>query len=370
MSASRETASAVRWRHALALLSLLMTMGGCQRASVEQVETAAVVPVVVETAKVGLLQGVITVSGVVAAGPGAELIVVAPAPARVAQLPHAEGDRVKAGDILVRFDIPTLTADVAANRAKVTQAVARVEAATANVNRLSSLLSQGVAAPRDVEDAKRQLAEADGDLEQAQSAVQAAVALADRAVVRAPFSGVIAQRLHNPGDLVEAASNDPVLKLINPAQLQVVASVPASELSRVVVGHSASIRQTGHDDAEAAKVLTKAPQIDPVTAGGSVRLAFATPTILTAGMMVQVDIVAEERPNALIIPVAALVDEEGDLFVMVVGEDKKAHRHPVAVGLSTRTQSEVTSGIKAGDQVIIRGQKGLPEGAVVTVESK
>jgi RND family efflux transporter MFP subunit len=282
----------------------------------------------------------------------------------VAQLPHAEGDRVKAGDILVRFDIPTLTADVAANRAKVTQAVARVEAATANVNRLSSLLSQGVAAPRDVEDAKRQLAEADGDLEQAQSAVQAAVALADRAVVRAPFSGVIAQRLHNPGDLVEAASNDPVLKLINPAQLQVVASVPASELSRVVV------RQTGHDDAEAAKVLTKAPQIDPVTAGGSVRLAFATPTILTAGMMVQVDIVAEERPNALIIPVAALVDEEGDLFVMVVGEDKKAHRHPVAVGLSTRTQSEVTSGIKAGDQVIIRGQKGLPEGAVVTVESK
>jgi RND family efflux transporter MFP subunit len=349
---------------------LLVAITACQRQSVEEVATTAVVAVVVETVKVGLLQSTIAVSGVVHAAPGAELIVVAPAPARITELPHAEGDLVKAGELLVRFDIPTLAADVAADRAKITQAVARVEAAKASVARLTSLLAQGVAAPRDVEEATRQLAEAEGDVAQAQSAVQAALALSERAVVRAPFSGVVAQRFHNPGDLVEAASSDPVLKVINPAQLQVVASVPAAELSHVVVGHAAQIRQPGDDEPVAARVLTKAPQVDPVTASGNVRLAFVKPSALTAGMTVQVDIVAEERSNVLIIPAAALVDEEGDLFVMVAGDDNKAHRHPVAVGLSTRTLAEVTSGIKAGDRVIVRGQEGLPEGAAVVVESK
>ena len=76
--------------------------------------------------------------------------------------------------------------------------------------------------------------------------MQAAVALSDRAVVRAPFAGVVAQRFHNPGDLVEAAASDPVLKVINPSQLQVVAAVPASELSRVVVGHAAADASSRH----------------------------------------------------------------------------------------------------------------------------
>jgi len=63
------------------------------------------------------------------------------------------------------------------------------------------------------------------------------------------------------------------------------------------------------------------------------------------------------------------VDDDGDVFVMVAGDDGKAHKFPVAVGLSTRTQVQVTSGLKPGDRVIVRGQDGLPEGAVVTIQS-
>ena len=111
-------------------------------------------------------------------------------------------------------------------RAAVAQATARLDAAKANYTRLSSLLTQGVAAPREVEDAKRQQAEAEADLEQAQSAVSAATALSGRAAVHATFNGVVAKRWHNPGDQVEGAASDPILKVINPAQLQVVAAVP------------------------------------------------------------------------------------------------------------------------------------------------
>jgi RND family efflux transporter MFP subunit len=331
--------------------------------------TTAVVPVAVETAAIGSLQAVISATGTVAAAPGAEMLIVAPASARIALLPLAEGDRIKAGDLLVRFDIPTLVADVAGSRARLTQATARVDAASANVTRLKSLLAQGVAAPRDVEEAIRQQAEAEGDVEQARSAVQASQSLADRAVVRAPFTGVVARRFHNPGDLVEAAASDPVLKILDPDRLQVVAALPAAQVPRVVVGRSAMVRRAG-GESESATVLTKAPQIDPATNTGNVRLGFIKPTTLTAGLIVQVEIVSEERARALIIPTAALVDDEGELFVMVAGSDNKAHRHPVAIGLSTTTLAEVTRGIKAGDRVIIRGQVGLPEGAAIAVESK
>ncbi len=295
---------------------------------------------------------------------------IAPEAARIAEMPKAEGEAVKPGDILVRFDIPTLSADVSAKRAAVSQATARLEAANANYQRLSSLLAEKVAAPKDVEEAKRQQSEAEADLEQAKAGVDAAAALSSRSVVRATFAGVVAKRLHNPGDFVEAAASDPVLKVINPAQLQIVASVPVASLSRIVPGHAAEVRLPGRNEVETARVLTKAAQVDPAGAAADVRLAFTKSTSLPAGATVQVTIVGEEKKSALVIPLAAVVEDEGEIFVMVAGADNKAHKYPVSLGLSTQTMTEVTSGLKAGDRVIVRGQAELPEGAAITIEAK
>jgi RND family efflux transporter MFP subunit len=363
--------SRASWLASLIVASLLVT-SACERKSVEQVETTAPVPVVVETAKVDMLRSTISADGTVVPAPGAELTVVAPAQARIAELPKAEGDAVRQGDVLVRFDIPSLSADLSARRAAVTQATARVEAARANFSRLSALLTQGVAAPREVEDAKRAQAEAEADLEQAKSSVDAAVALSDRAVVKAQFAGVVVKRLHNPGDLVDASASDPVLKIINPTALQVLANVPVGDLTRVVIGHAATVFGPGADAGagEAAKVLTRPAQVDPASATADVRLAFARPTPLASGTVVRVEIIGEERPAALVIPAAAVVREEDETFVMVDGADNKAHKYPVAIGLTTQALVEITSGLKAGDRVIVRGQDGLPEGAAVTVVQK
>jgi RND family efflux transporter MFP subunit len=361
----------VAWRTCrMACVVSLVAVGGCHETSIERVETTAAIPVAVEPATVETFATRIVASGLVTAGPGAELTIIAPEATRIAELPRAEGESVKAGDLLVRFEMPNLASDVAARRAAVAQASARLEAARANFNRLSSLLAEGVAAPREVEDAKRQQAEAEADLQQARSAVDAAVSLSVRAVVRAPFSGVVSKRFHNPGDFVEAAAGDPVLKLIDPARSQVVAAVPVSDLSRVILGHAAEIREPGRDAGEQGKVLTKPAQVDPAGATGDVRIAFAKPTALAAGTRVEVEIVGEEHPNVVVIPAAAVVNEEGEVFVMVAGTDQKAHKYPVAIGLSTRTKVEITSGLKAGDRVIVRGQDGLPEGAAITVEEK
>src|SRR5204863_6622897 len=117
-------------------------------------------------------------------------------------------------------------------------------------------------------------------------------------------------------DLVDASASDPILKVINPAQLQIVASVPVADLPRVVVGRRASVTAPGSEPAT-AKVIARAVQADPASATATVRLAFAGPTPLASGTTVEVEIIADEHTQAVVISSAAVVRDEGETFVMV-----------------------------------------------------
>ena len=138
----------------------------CRHEAAEETETETPVAVQVEPARSGPIREVIAATGLVTAAPGAELTVTAPEAARIAELPKAEGDRVRVGDLLVRFDIPSLAAGAAASRAAIEQARARVENAKAAATRVQGLFERGVAARKEVEDADRELLEANAALEQ------------------------------------------------------------------------------------------------------------------------------------------------------------------------------------------------------------
>jgi RND family efflux transporter MFP subunit len=345
----------------------ILASAACDKPALEEAQTTAAVPVTVEAARIETLRGVITVSGTVTPAPGADWVITAPEAASIAELPKAEGDAVAVGDLLVRFDIPTLASDVAAKRAAVAQATARLDLAKAAVARLSGLVTQGVAARREVEEAKREQLDAEADLAQAQSAAEASQSLAKRAVVRATFPGVVAKRWHNVGDLVEATASDPVLRVIDPQHLQVVASVPVGDLVRVQHGRAARIIGPAGGEGDAAVVVARSAQVDTGSATGDVRLAFAKPTSLPAGAAVEVAILAEERKDVLVVPAAAIVRDAEKIFVFVAGADNKAHRREVALGLVTRDLVEVRSGIAKGDQIITQGHDGLPDGGAISI---
>lgn len=295
-------------------------------------------------------------------------MITAPEPARIVEMPKAEGDRVKPGDLLVRFEIPARTTDVAARRAEVEQARARVENAQASVKRLTTLFEHGVAAQKELEDAKRDLSEAQAALAQAEAGTQAAALLAARSIVRATFAGVIAKRGHNPGDMVEATSADLILRVVDPSKLQVVASVPIPDLARVQVGKPVRVLVPGAEAPEDGKVLTRPAAVDPTGVAADVRISFNAGTKLAVGTPVRVEIVAEQRPAALAVPIEAIIHEDEDAFVMVAGADNKAHKRKVTIGLTTPKQADITGGLKAGEAVIVQGQQGLPDGATITQE--
>ena len=135
---------------------LALAVASCHKPSVEEVETTAAAPVSVVTVQPGMLEGIVSATGVVTAAPGADLTITAPEAARIVEMPKAEGDRVQPGDLLVRFEIPSLSTDVATRRAELQQAEARVENADASVKRLATLVDHGVAAHKELEDARRE----------------------------------------------------------------------------------------------------------------------------------------------------------------------------------------------------------------------
>jgi RND family efflux transporter MFP subunit len=355
------------WR-GLALAGALAG-AGCHGTSPDETAAETPVGVAVEPARTGTIREEITATGIVTAPPGGELIVTAPEAARIAELPKGEGDSVRVGDLLARFEIPSLTAGAASSRAAIEQAQARADNAKAAAARLSGLFERGVAARKEVEDAERERREAEAALSQAVSGANAANALASRLVVRARFAGIVAKRWHNPGDLVEPGPGDPILRVIDPSHLEVVAAAPVADLARIAVGAPARISNPAGGEPLGATVIARPAAVESGSVTGPVRLRPASSKSLTVGMAVQVEILGPEHGGVVLVPPSAVVREGTASIVVTVGPDAKAHRREVEIGVVTAEAVEIRKGIAAGDKVIVRGQNGLPDGAAVTVES-
>jgi RND family efflux transporter MFP subunit len=353
---------------AIVCVVALTVLAGCSRNAPEEVESETVVPVTTEPAQRGSIRAVIHATGTITPAPGADLIVIAPEAARIADLPKAEGDRVNRGDLLVRFEIPSLAAEIATRRAEVSRAEARLANARAAQTRAHDLFDRGIAARKEVEESDRERAEAEAGLGEARGTLEAAETSASRSTIRATFDGVVARRAHNPGDFVEATATDVVLRVIDPRRLEVSASIPLADVARVVIGASARLAGVAEEGTSPLKVVSRPAAVQPDTAAAPVRLAFVGPVTFAAGTPVQVDIDAEQHTNIVLVPEQAIVREGEETFVFIAAGDK-AQRRPVMVGLSDGMHTEIRSGVQAGEPVIVRGQAGLPDGAKITVET-
>jgi RND family efflux transporter MFP subunit len=352
----------------LLVVASFAVLTACGRSAPEEVETESVVPVKTALVELGTIRGVIHATGVVSPAPGADLVVIAPEPGRIVDLPKAEGDRVRRGDLLVRFEIPSMAADLTAKTAEVARAKARIQNAKAARTRAHDLYERGVAARKDEEDADRELSDAEASLTEALAAQAASEVIASRLIVRATFDGIVAKRSHNPGDMVESSASDPVLRVIDPKRLEVSALIPVPDVPRIVLGASGRIANSSGstDDApETVKVISRPGVVDVNTATTPIRLALSDVTRYSVGMPVELDIDAETHTNVPLVPARAVVRNGSEIAVFVV-VDGKAQRRPVEIGLTTREQAEVRSGLKPGEAVIVEGQAGLPDGAAVS----
>ena len=360
-----------RIRLALLLLALL-AWAACGKHGGEDEDRAGTPEPAVTVAKVTrekIAQDLI-VSGNLAALPNRDAKVAALVAGRIARVLVVEGDQVKEGQALAELDSSLLKEQQRQAEAAVSQAKATVQNATLAAQREETLLSRGVSARKEVEDARTQLAVAQATLQQQEAGLATAKAQVERSVVRAPFAGTVVKRFAGAGEQVDGTAAQPVVEVAEIGTLELLGTVPASRLHEIRTGESFALETAEVPGAQlTARVVNVLPAVDPATNNGTVRIRIDNrEKQLKLGQYLSVTLPLKQPGAALVVPRAAIYpDEEGKPNVYkVTGEN--AEQVAVEVGVQTKDKAEILSGVNEGDTVIVTGGYGLPEKAKVHVK--
>ena len=206
---------------------------------------------------------------------------------------------------------------------------------------MSGLFERGIASRNAYEAARTEQTTSASVLTQAIADLEATKIENSQATVRARFAGVVAKVYHARRRLRERLAHRS-----DSAGRRSHAAAGRGAVSRFLSSR-ASCRDRprrfwpiGGEGPLPATVASKPATVDANAPTGEVRLAFAGPATLTANAPVSVEILLDQRTNALVVPTAALLRDDLSAFVMVVGEDGRAHRRDVRPGLVTETLVE------------------------------
>jgi RND family efflux transporter MFP subunit len=284
----------------------------------------------------------------------------------------SEGDRVRAGDVLVEIDARESRAGAARARSGGEEVERAIEAATANARlaeatdrRIAALRDAGIASQqqRDESEAAARAARAEvtrliAQRGQARAATEQADAVLAYSSVRAPIDGVITGRMIDPG--AQAAPGVPLLMIEDERATRVDSTVP--EGLAVRAGDRARVEFEG--DVLTARVSHVQPSVDRGSRSSIVKLELERP--LRAGSYVKVSLSSGSRAS-IVVPVGSIVRRGPLTSVFVLDADRVARMRLITLGAVEGQQAEVLSGLSAGE-LIVAAPASVREG--VTVRSR
>ena len=213
---------------------------------------------------------------------------------------------------------------------------------------------------------------AEARVEQAKSRLATMSAQLQYAEIHAPFTGVVTEQTQYAGDLGQPSS--PIFTIADLSVVTARAQVPEGEAARTTIGQACSFRTGEGEGVEVGgriSVVNRA--VDPQRRTVEVWCEIARPPqSLRAGSFGSVTIKTGGAHDALMVPIAALMLDEGTNkgHVMVMDEKSIAHKRDVQVGETQGDRRIITSGLKAGEVVITEGGYELPDNTEVTTGKK
>jgi RND family efflux transporter MFP subunit len=387
---------------ALAAALFSAACGGTQTSAAAPQEPA---PVSVRSAQVQdqTIDRFLRVTGSLAADEQAD--VAAETAGRVIGTPVERGTRVTAGTVLIRIsareaDASLREADAnaaqlearlglaagqpfdAAKVPDVLNAKASLDWAEADFNRIRSLLDQKVVSQAEydqrltqVQAARQQYQSALNGAQQSYRSLQAARARVDLArksaadtVVRAPFNGIVAERLVSTGDYVSRGMKVATVVRIDPVRVEL--TVPEQYLSQVKAGQRVRLTVDAYPDetftahvrfvSPALKADQRALTVEAVAANADGRLK---PGLFATALLQQ-----PAPAPALLVPSASVETVAGTSRVYVIGADNRIEERIVTIGEKVGDRVEIASGVKAGERVAANPRGKLADGLRVQLE--
>lgn len=349
---------------AFGLGSLLSLATGCSSPASAAPPHKEAAPVTVETAVATplVVPRTVTMTGTLVAGKQAD--VAAETAGKVLEVFVERGDTVEAGEPLARLDART---------ARLTQSEAGASAA--------ALLAQSKAAKLECERAERLFAanaitRAELDRSTAScsasahsvAAAEARVSLAAKAygdaVIHAPFSGAVAERLVAPGDTVAPGRN--VVTLVDPSSLRLDLTVPETLTANVREGRALTFTVAAYPDRTfSAKVARQSPVLRARSRDQIVEVAIDDAEgLLKPGMFATAAVeVAEDRLPA--VPASAVVGRAPSERVFVVRADSRVEERVVLSGVRQGERVAIARGISAGERVVSVPSPAVKDGVLV-----
>ena len=273
------------------------------------------------------------------------------------------GTRVVAGDIIARIENIQLRLRKTEQEAVVNREEARLQYLAREQERLAALAERNVAAKNQLDQIESERDVARGDLEVARSRLDQINDQIYRLEMRAPFDGVVVERLTQAGERVTIGT--PVVRMVDPENLEVITRAPLEYYRFLKVGDSVAMTAAG--DPLEGVVRTLVAVGDENTHLFEVRIDLVGQP-MPVGQTVRVTLPASEEQVVLSVPRDALVLRPDGISVFVVDAEDKAHRVTVTTGLASGDRIEVKGSISAGDRVVIRGNERLREGQQVAVQ--
>jgi HlyD family secretion protein len=217
---------------------------------------------------------------------------------------------------------------------------------------------------------QQELKSAAGQLESAKGKYLGAAAQLSYSEIRSPIDGVVTDRALYPGEM--AAAGTPLLTVMDVSQVIARAHIPQPEAALLKVGDKATISVPGEDNPVEGKITVVSPALDPNSTTVEVWVQAKNPDQrLKPGTSVQVSMLAQTVPDALLIPAAGLLTaQDGTTSVMVVSADNHAHQKRVRVGIRQGDQVQIVEGLQAGERLVASGAYGLPDNAKIKVENQ
>jgi membrane fusion protein (multidrug efflux system) len=276
---------------------------------------------------------------------------------RLTEVRVREGDRVRAGEVLVRYDDRIL-------RAELDKASATLGQAELDHQRARQLKEKGFVS----EDAVSRAATA---LEIARAQVRLLRARVQHMSIAAPFDGVVARRLVEPGNVTPQHTH--LLTVIDPSQLVTDVNVSELVMPYLALGDPADVRIDAlGEKLHPGRIVRIHPAIDPATRTGRVEVALQpVPKGARAGQFCRV-VLSTGESEQLVVPLAALQRDVTGEFVYVYEEaGGTVRRAGVATGLRLADRVEIRDGLERGARVVVKGFLGLaPDQRVKPVEPR
>ena len=288
---------------------------------------------------------------------------------------------VKKGQVIAELDKTNLISEFNTAKANLASAESNLSYQSANMKRYQTLYKKGLVSADDYENALLTYRQSKEQVATAKESVQKAQTNLGYATITSPIDGTVISKSVEEGQTVAASFNTPELFTIakDLTNMQVVADVDEADIGDVAVGNRVAFTVDAYPD-DTFEGVVKQVRLEATTTNNVVtyEVVISAPNAdlkLKPGLTANVTIFTKEQPNVLSVPNKALrftptketvgkdmkiVDCKGKNKVWTLN-DKTLTAHPVNIGQSDATHTQIISGIKAGQSIVTEIVVNVPE---------